>query len=43
MGDACMIVPSVKPEEVEGLFPKGCTVHPVPSGKQYIRTTPMPE
>merc|ERR1711915_950278 len=42
-GGACMVVPSVKPEEVAGLFPKGVTVHDVPSGKGYIRTTPQPE
>ena len=36
-------VPGVKPEEVAGLFPKGITIHDVPSGKQYLRTTPQPE
>jgi 1-Cys peroxiredoxin 6 len=41
-GGSCMVVPSVKPEEVAGLFPKGVTIHDVPSGKQYIRTTPQP-
>jgi len=42
-GGSCMVVPSVKPEDVAGLFPKGVTVHDVPSGKGYIRTTPQPE
>jgi 1-Cys peroxiredoxin 6 len=41
-GGSCMVVPSVKPEDVAGLFPKGVTIHDVPSGKQYIRTTPQP-
>ena len=42
-GGSCMVVPSVKQEEVAGLFPKGVTVHDVPSGKVYLRTTPQPE
>jgi len=42
-GGACMVVPSVKPEEEGGLFPKGVTSHSVPSGKGYLRTTPQPE
>jgi len=41
-GGSCMVVPSVKPEEVAGLFPQGVTIHDVPSGKQYLRTTPQP-
>jgi len=42
-GGSCMVVPSVKQEDVEQLFPKGVTVHQVPSGKVYLRTTPQPE
>merc|ERR1712083_1031400 len=42
-GGSCMVVPGVKPDEVAGLFPKGVTIHEVPSGKQYLRTTPQPE
>ena len=42
-GGSCMVVPSVKQEDVAGLFPKGVTVHDVPSGKVYLRTTPQPE
>merc|ERR1712234_74362 len=42
-GGACMVVPSVKPEEEGGLFLKGVTSHSVPSGKGYLRTTPQPE
>jgi 1-Cys peroxiredoxin 6 len=42
-GGECMVVPSVKPEDVDQLFPKGIKVHDVPSGKQYIRTTAQPE
>ena len=29
-GGSCMVVPSVKPDEVAGLFPKGVTIHDVP-------------
>ena len=29
-GGSCMVLPSVKPEEVAGLFPKGVTIHDVP-------------
>ncbi|TRY74712.1 hypothetical protein TCAL_09184 [Tigriopus californicus] len=42
-GGSCMVIPSVKNEEAEKLFPKGFKVHDVPSGKQYIRTTEQPE
>ena len=41
-GGDCMVVPSVKPEEVAELFPKGVTVKEVPSGKGYLRFTPQP-
>eukprot|EP00048_Salpingoeca_helianthica_P014658 m.222823 g.222823 ORF g.222823 m.222823 type:complete len:224 (-) comp16113_c0_seq1:28-699(-) len=41
-GGACMVVPSVKPEEHAALFPKGVDVKAVPSGKQYLRFTPQP-
>nr|ACE76885.1 peroxiredoxin VI [Laternula elliptica] len=41
-GEKCMVVPSVKPEDVSSLFPKGVTVCPMPSGKQYMRFTPDP-
>eukprot|EP00095_Tigriopus_kingsejongensis_P008285 snap_masked-scaffold980_size74003-processed-gene-0.9 protein:Tk08285 transcript:snap_masked-scaffold980_size74003-processed-gene-0.9-mRNA-1 annotation:"Peroxiredoxin-6" len=41
-GGSCMVVPSVKAEDVEKLFPKGVKVHEVPSGKTYLRTTPQP-
>lgn len=42
-GGSCMVVPGVKQEDAAGLFPKGVTVHEVPSGKMYLRTTPHPE
>ena len=42
-GGSCMVVPSVKQDQVAALFPKGVTVHEVPSGKGYLRTTPQPE
>ena len=36
-----MVVPSVKQEEVAGLFPKGVKVHQVPSGKVKHRIALM--
>ena len=36
-GGSCMVVPGVKQEDVAGLFPKGVTVHDVPSGKVIIK------
>ena len=41
-GGSCMVVPSVKSEEISNLFPKGVTIHDVPSGKDYLRITPQP-
>jgi len=42
-GQDCMVVPSVKPEDHENLFPKGVRVQDLPSGKQYMRFTPHPK
>lgn len=42
-GGSCMVVPSVKEEELAALFPQGVTSHVVPSGKGYMRTTAQPE
>jgi len=42
-GGDCMVIPSVKPEEVAALFPKGVTIQAVPSGKGYLRFTPQPD
>jgi len=42
-GGSVMVVPGVKQEQTGQLFPKGVTVHSVPSGKVYLRTTPQPE
>jgi len=42
-GGSCMVVPGVRQEDTAGLFPKGVKVHAVPSGKEYLRTTPQPE
>eukprot|EP00040_Diaphanoeca_grandis_P001764 m.19474 g.19474 ORF g.19474 m.19474 type:complete len:223 (-) comp12474_c0_seq1:177-845(-) len=41
-GDECMVLPSIKQEDVEGLFPKGHRIAKVPSGKSYMRFTPDP-
>lgn len=42
-GDDCMILPTVKDEEIPNLFPKGFKTIDVPSGKPYIRKTAHPE
>lgn len=41
-GGDCMVVPSVKAEDLEATFPKGVTIKAVPSGKGYLRVTPQP-
>ena len=38
-----MVVPSVKPDEFETLFPQGVEIAQVPSGKGYIRKTNQPK
>ncbi|KAL1418373.1 hypothetical protein MTO96_005745 [Rhipicephalus appendiculatus] len=42
-GEPCMVIPSVKDEEIPLLFPKGVTSYNVPSGRKYIRVTPQPD
>jgi peroxiredoxin 6 len=42
-GDWCMVLPTVKDEEIQSLYPKGVEVTEMPSGKKYIRKTPCPE
>ncbi|KAG1654498.1 Peroxiredoxin-6 [Nymphon striatum] len=42
-GQDCMVIPSVKEEDLPKLFPKGVKVKSVPSGKSYLRITPQPE
>jgi len=42
-GEDCMVLPSVKEEDIPQLFPKGVTMKTVSSGKKYLRTTPQPE
>lgn len=39
VGDEAMVVPSVKPEDVAALFPKGIRQDTLPSGKGYMRFT----
>ena len=41
-GEPCMVVSSVKAEDLAATFPKGVEVKAVPSGKAYIRVTPQP-
>lgn len=42
-GDACMVLPTVKDEDVPALYPKGVEAQEMPSGRKYIRKTPCPE
>lgn len=42
LGQACMVLPTVKPDEVAGLFPQGIESVPLPSGKNYLRMTNLP-
>nr|UYO79716.1 peroxiredoxin 6 [Portunus pelagicus] len=41
-GDNCMVLPSISPDEAKKMFPEHKVVQ-VPSGKEYIRTTPQPQ
>lgn len=41
-GDRCMVLPPIKAEQFEELYPKGVTIETVPSGKEYLRHTPDP-
>ena len=38
-----MVLPTVKPEDIPKLFPKGVTTKEMPSGKGYMRYTSQPE
>lgn len=42
-GGDCMVLPTVKSEDIPKLFPKGITLKDMPSGKEYMRFTPQPE
>eukprot|EP00937_MAST-01D_sp_MAST-1D-sp2_P000315 g315.t1 len=42
-GGRCMVLPPVKADQFDELFPKGVTIEDVPSGKQYLRHTPQPD
>jgi len=41
-GGKCMVLPTVKAEDVPKLFPQGIETIEVPSGKSYLRITPQP-
>jgi len=41
-GGECMVVPSISAEQAKTMFPDH-KVHQVPSGKEYLRTTPCPK
>nr|AMK05620.1 perxiredoxin-6 [Euphausia superba] len=40
-GSSCMVVPNISKEQAKQMFPQH-KVHQVPSGKEYLRTTPQP-
>ncbi|KAI9556220.1 hypothetical protein GHT06_018794 [Daphnia sinensis] len=42
-GTYCMVLPTVRDDELEALFPKGVEKHAMPSGKDYLRMTPCPQ
>ncbi|XP_037050285.1 peroxiredoxin-6 [Bradysia coprophila] len=41
-GDSCMVLPTVKDEDIPSLYPNGVEVIEVPSGKKYLRKTQCP-
>ncbi|CAO1424682.1 unnamed protein product [Diamesa hyperborea] len=41
--DWCMVLPTVKNEDIPTLYPRGVEHIEMPSGKPYIRKTPCPE
>ncbi|CAG9558127.1 unnamed protein product [Danaus chrysippus] len=43
MGDDCMVLPTIPQDQVTKFFPKGVTVVPLPSGKNYLRKTECPK
>ncbi|XP_037082970.1 peroxiredoxin-6-like [Pollicipes pollicipes] len=43
VGEKCFVVPFLSATEANQAFPAGVHVHSVPSGKEYLRTTPMPK
>jgi len=40
-GGSCMVIPSIPKDQAASLFPNH-KVHQLPSGKEYLRTTPQP-
>ncbi|XP_034098647.1 1-Cys peroxiredoxin [Drosophila albomicans] len=42
-GGQCMVLPTVKAEDVPKLFPQGVQTIEVPSGKSYLRITAQPK
>lgn len=42
-GGKCMVLPTVKNEDLENLYPSGVETINVPSGKIYLRRTPCPK
>uniref|UniRef100_U5ET43 1-Cys peroxiredoxin n=1 Tax=Corethrella appendiculata TaxID=1370023 RepID=U5ET43_9DIPT len=42
-GSYCMVLPTIKDEDIPKLFPDGIEIVNVPSGKKYIRKTDCPK
>ena len=42
IGEDCMVLPSIKAEDMDQLFPKVVTFE-VPSKKNYLRMVPQPD
>lgn len=42
-GDKCMVLPTIKDEQIPELFPNGIETIDVPSGKRYLRKTECPK
>jgi peroxiredoxin 6 len=42
-GEWCMVLPTVKDEDIPALYPQGVEKIEMPSGKGYIRKTPCPK
>jgi peroxiredoxin 6 len=42
-GEWCMVLPTVKDEDIPALYPQGVEKIEMPSGKSYIRKTPCPK
>jgi len=42
VGEECMVLPTIPDDQVKEIFPNGITTVQLPSGLNYLRTTPQP-